>query len=58
MKLILRFITPESGTISVDGQNLADVSLRSYFRTIGYLSQEPSLFDGTVRENLLCALPE
>jgi ABC-type multidrug transport system fused ATPase/permease subunit len=58
MKLILRFVAPTRGIIRVDGQDLSDVSLRSYFRTIGYLSQEPSLFDGTVRENLVCALPD
>lgn len=57
MKLVLGFIAPESGSISVDGQALSGISLRSYFRTIGYLSQEPALFDGTVRDNLLCALP-
>ena len=27
--------------------------MKSYYAHIGYLTQEPSLFDGTIRENLL-----
>jgi len=29
--------------------------LKSYYKDIGYLTQEPSVFDGTVRDNLLYA---
>jgi len=54
-KLISGYIKQESGNIIVDGQNLSDVSLKSYYRDIWYLTQEPSVFDGTIRENLLYA---
>lgn len=37
-----------------DGQN--HVSLQSYFKHIGYLSQDPSVFDGSIRDNLLYAM--
>jgi ABC-type multidrug transport system fused ATPase/permease subunit len=37
---------------------LKQVSLKSYYTDIGYLTQEPSVFDGTVRENLLYAVSE
>jgi ABC-type multidrug transport system fused ATPase/permease subunit len=37
---------------------LKQVSLKSYYADIGYLMQEPSVFDGTVRENLLYAVSE
>ena len=55
-KLISGYIKQESGNIIVDGQNLSDVSLKSYYRDIWYLTQEPSVFDGTIRENLLYAI--
>lgn len=53
MKLISGYMRPDSGEILVDGQSLTDVSLQSYYDHIGYLTQEPSVFDGTIRENLL-----
>jgi ABC-type multidrug transport system fused ATPase/permease subunit len=34
------------------------VSLKSYYPHIGYLTQDPSVFDGTIRENLLYAVDE
>ena len=42
----------------MDEQNLKETSLKSYYADIGYLTQEPSVFDGTVRENLLYAVTE
>jgi ABC-type multidrug transport system fused ATPase/permease subunit len=57
IKLVLGFVRPESGTVSVDGQNLAEVNLASYYRHVGYLSQEPAVFDGTIYENLAYGLP-
>ena len=53
MKLISGYMRPDSGEILVDGQSLTDVSLQSYYDHIGYLTQEPSVFDGTIRENLM-----
>ncbi len=46
------------GEVIVDGQNLNEVSLKSYYKYIGYLTQEPMVFDGTIRENLLYAVSE
>ncbi|MDD2566115.1 MAG: ABC transporter ATP-binding protein [Candidatus Gracilibacteria bacterium] len=56
MKLIAGYIHPKNGDISVDNQNMADINLISYYKNIGYLTQEPSVFDGTIIENLLYAL--
>jgi ABC-type multidrug transport system fused ATPase/permease subunit len=56
MKLLAGYMRPESGAISVDGLNLMDTKLRDYYHHIGYLTQEPSVFDGTIRENLTYAL--
>jgi ABC-type multidrug transport system fused ATPase/permease subunit len=44
---------PTSGEIFVDGQDLKNVSLNTYYKNIGYLTQEPMVFDASVRENLL-----
>jgi len=57
MKLIAWYLSPQSWTISIDNQDLSAVSLRSYYEHIGYLSQDPSIFDGTIRENLLHGSP-
>lgn len=53
VKLLIWYIRPDSWTIFVDNQDLGKVSLKSYYGHIGYLTQEPSVFDGSVRENLL-----
>lgn len=52
VKLVLGLSRPDSGSVSVDGQDVASLRLDSYFSHVGYLPQEPSVFDGTVRENL------
>ena len=56
MKLIAGYLHPESGSISVLGNNLSETALRSYYPHIGYLTQEPGVFDATIRENLLSAV--
>jgi len=58
LKLLFRFYDPESGTIRVDGTDVADVSRRSLRDHVGYVSQDPFLFDGTVRENIAYATPD
>ena len=52
MKLLLRLYDIEEGAIQIDGVDIRDVSLRELRRTIGYISQEPFLFSGTVAENI------
>lgn len=56
VKLISWYIRQDGGSILVDAQNLHEVSLKSYYADIGYLTQDPSVFDGTVRENLLYSM--
>lgn len=46
-------MSPTSGKILVDDQNITEVRLDSYYPHIWYLTQEPSVFDGTIEENLL-----
>lgn len=58
VKLIAWYIRPDSGEVIIDKQKLSKTSLKSYYSDIGYLTQEPSVFDGTVRENLLYAVSQ
>jgi subfamily B ATP-binding cassette protein MsbA len=50
--LLLRFHETESGTISIDGQEIRSVSRRSLRSQIGYVGQNVHLFRGTIRENI------
>ena len=58
IKLLAWYLRPDSGEIIIDGQKLSEVKLTDYYRHIGYLTQEPSVFDGTVWENLTYALDD
>jgi len=51
-KLLFRFYDPDEGTVSIDGTDLSTVSRRSLREHLGYVSQDPFLFYGTVRENV------
>lgn len=57
MKLIAGYLHPESGNISVLGNRLDETALKTYYPHIGYLTQDPGVFDATIRENLVSALP-
>ncbi len=58
VSLLQRFYEPDSGTISIDGQNISDVRTHDLRSKIAYVSQHPVLFQGTVRDNLRYARPE
>ncbi len=58
VKLIAWYIKIDSWKIIIDWQNLSELSLKSYYKEIWYLTQEPSVFDWTVLENLTYANPE
>ena len=52
LKLIERFYEPQSGEILINGININDFSIKSVRERIGFVSQEPFLFFGTLRENI------
>lgn len=60
--LLLRFYDPTAGRILLDGRDLRDLSLAALRSRIGLVTQEPVLFDDTVRNNItypgLRAAPE
>ena len=47
--MIERFYLPDSGTLTVDGIAIADASPQWLRKMMGLVSQEPVLFDGTIR---------
>ena len=51
--LIARLYDPTSGTILLDGQDIRSYSATDRVRKIGFILQDPFLFSGTVRDNIL-----
>ncbi len=58
ISLIPRFYDPAEGEILIDRQNIADVTKSSLRRAIAYVSQQPYLFEGTIRDNIRYGRPE
>jgi subfamily B ATP-binding cassette protein MsbA len=52
LNLIPRFYDPQSGSITIDGINTKDLSLYSLRSAIALVSQEPILFDLSIKENI------
>jgi ATP-binding cassette subfamily B (MDR/TAP) protein 1 len=57
IQLIERFYDPEEGEVFIDGINMKDINLRSFRRKVGYVGQEPVLFNMTIKDNLLFGEP-
>jgi subfamily B ATP-binding cassette protein MsbA len=55
--LAATFITPDSGTITIDGIDLSKVVLSQYRQYLAVVLQDDFLFEGTIRENILFARP-
>lgn len=55
--LLPRFYDVASGSISIDGQDVRDVTQRSLRRAIGLVQQDVYLFDGTIGENIAYGKP-
>lgn len=56
--LVPRFYDPAEGEILIDGQNIADVTKSSLRQHLAYVSQQPYLFEGTIRDNIRYGRPE
>ena len=56
INLIIGFLRPQSGSITIDGQDLSKFDLRSFRRFISVVPQESVLFEGTVRDNVTYGL--
>lgn len=58
ISLLERFYQVTSGQITFDGIDIDDIDLKDYRKAISLVAQEPSLFDGTLRENILLGVDE
>jgi ATP-binding cassette subfamily B protein len=58
VKLMLRFYEIDGGSITIDGQDIGEVDIRSLRDSIGYVSQDSVLFPETIEENISYAAPE
>ena len=56
--LLLRFYDPDAGAILFDGVDLRDLQRDSFIDQIAVVTQEPFLFDTTIRENILYGRPD
>jgi ATP-binding cassette subfamily B protein len=57
VKLLVGLYTPNSGTIYLDGIPVNELRYNPIRRQIGFVTQDPQLFSGTIRENLLFVKP-
>lgn len=55
--LLLRYMDVQKGAITIDGQNIAEVTQDSLRDTISYVPQDPYLFHRTLRENIAYGKP-
>lgn len=53
VNLLLRFFEPTHGMILVDGQDISEVRIHALRGKVGIVSQDATLFDGTVIDNIL-----
>ena len=56
--LLSRFYDVTSGSISIDGQNIKDVTLKSLRSNIGLVQQDVYLFTGTIEQNIAYGRPD
>ena len=55
--LLLRFLEPDSGSILVDGRDISQFQIAGLRSQIGYVPQEPVLFDASLAENIAFSKP-
>lgn len=55
--MLLRFYNLESGKVEIDGHDITEYNIENLRRSIGYVMQEPILFNQNIKENILFGLP-
>lgn len=50
--LVLRLFCPDSGSIMLDGNNIANISLKEWRKNVGYVSQDIFLVNDTIANNI------
>jgi ATP-binding cassette subfamily C protein CydD len=57
LAVLLGFVVPDTGTVTIDGVDLASVSRRDWRTSVAWVPQHPHLFAGTLAENLTLGNP-
>ena len=55
LKLVEKFYQPQSGQVRINGQDISEFTIHSVRSQIGFVSQDPFLFFGTIRDNVAYA---
>jgi ATP-binding cassette subfamily B protein len=58
INLLMRFYDPVEGVVRINGHDLRSWDLRDLRSRIGLVMQDPSIFSGTIRENILLGRPD
>ena len=58
LNLLMGFLKPDAGIISVDGISIAEFDTESWLGRISWLGPDPYLFHGSIRENICLGRPE
>ncbi|WP_413206342.1 peptidase domain-containing ABC transporter [Rhodospirillum sp. A1_3_36] len=58
LKILMGLYPPEKGRVLLDGADIAQFSRADIAKRMGYLPQETTLFEGTIRDNIAMGLPE
>jgi subfamily B ATP-binding cassette protein MsbA len=58
VSLIPRFYDVDAGAVRIDDRDVRDIKMRSLRRHIGIVLQDPILFSGTIKENILYGKPD
>ena len=56
--LLLRYYDVSSGRITIGGVDIRNFNLEDLRSSVGFVSQDPFLFDASIKENLLLAAPK
>ncbi|KJK76279.1 Leptomycin B resistance protein [Metarhizium anisopliae BRIP 53293] len=57
-KMISRFYDPQSGAVLLDGRDIRKLNIRQYRNQFGLVSQEPALYQGTIKDNISLGCPD
>tara|TARA_B100001175_G_scaffold314435_1_gene323766 strand:- start:107 stop:1375 length:1269 start_codon:yes stop_codon:yes gene_type:complete len=58
LNLIPRFYDPDSGSVKIDNQDIKELTIASVRSSIALVSQEPILFDTSIKENIFYGKPD
>jgi ATP-binding cassette subfamily C protein CydD len=58
IEILLGFVRPDSGRVTINGADITDLVPQALSRLTGWIGQRPTLFAGSIRDNILFARPE